>query len=61
VRCGRGIALDEVVVDAEAAAREAGLGDAGPAESGWRSNRALIQADRQTRATLSEAAAKLRR
>jgi 2-keto-4-pentenoate hydratase/2-oxohepta-3-ene-1,7-dioic acid hydratase in catechol pathway len=55
-----GIALDEVVVDAEAAARGSRLDDAGPAGSGWSSNRSLIQADQRTRATLLEAAEKLR-
>jgi acylpyruvate hydrolase len=55
-----GIALDGLVVDAEGAAREAGFDDAGPAGSGWSSNRAVIQADEGTRDALLDAAHKLR-
>jgi 2-keto-4-pentenoate hydratase/2-oxohepta-3-ene-1,7-dioic acid hydratase in catechol pathway len=55
-----GILFDEHVVDAEAAARSAGLADAGPAGTGWSSNRAVIQADPPARAALLDAAASLR-
>jgi 2-keto-4-pentenoate hydratase/2-oxohepta-3-ene-1,7-dioic acid hydratase in catechol pathway len=49
-----GIAIGDAVVDAQAAAREAGLTGAD-----WSSNRALIAADAQTRSALATAAAEL--
>jgi 2-keto-4-pentenoate hydratase/2-oxohepta-3-ene-1,7-dioic acid hydratase in catechol pathway len=51
-----GLALDDTLIDAEAAARAAGLDDRAPAEGGWSSNRNLVQADQHTRAALMEAA-----
>jgi 2-keto-4-pentenoate hydratase/2-oxohepta-3-ene-1,7-dioic acid hydratase in catechol pathway len=55
-----GIALDDVVIDTEAAAGAADLDESGPTGSGWSSNRAVIQADDRTRAALAEAAGQLR-
>jgi acylpyruvate hydrolase len=49
-----GILLDEAIVDAHAAAHEAGLDGA---VQRWESNRTIIQADQQSRAALIEAAA----
>jgi acylpyruvate hydrolase len=50
-----GIALDDVIIDTSAAARQGGLPEAGPAGAGWTSNRDVIQADERTRAALIEA------
>ena len=51
-----GILLDGVVIDAEAAAGRARLGDG---DSRWRSNRGVIQATAEEREALAEAAAEL--
>ena len=54
-----GLMVDAGIIDTSAAARQAGLPDAGPTGSGWGSNRDVIQADGRTREALVEALAEL--
>jgi 2-keto-4-pentenoate hydratase/2-oxohepta-3-ene-1,7-dioic acid hydratase in catechol pathway len=50
-----GLAVGDGIVDASAAARHAGLPEAGPVGHGWSSNRDVIQADEHSRMALVEA------